>query len=125
MKEIYAFLGEPWFEHDFNNVEDNYDEFDEQAKIKGLHSVRRKVEYKQRTSILPGELWNTYQGFTFWNNTTFNRDRLNWITGKNQVSVTSPAINQTMTKPTTLVSRPNTLHNVIPKPAVSFPNRQL
>jgi sulfotransferase len=56
MRKIYQFLGEPWFEHDFDNVEDEYDEFDEQTNIKGLHSVRRRVEYKARKPILPADL---------------------------------------------------------------------
>lgn len=80
MKAIYEFLGEPWFEHDFNNVEDSYDEFDEQTKISGLHSVRKKVEYKERRSILPGELWDRYSPFSFWLDDNFQqKSLLNWI----------------------------------------------
>lgn len=126
MKEIYEFLGEPWFEHDFNNVEDSHDEFDDHAKIKGLHTVRRKVEYKHRESILPNETWNKYQGFTFWKDNNFNKNKLNWITGNSQSYNRSQSMGQTLTKPTTLVSRPNTLtNNTVPKPAVPFTNRQL
>ena len=66
MQKIYQFLGEPWFEHNFDNVEDTYDEFDEQAKIQGLHTVKRKVEYTVRKPILPEDLWQQYSGQSFW-----------------------------------------------------------
>lgn len=80
MQQIYQFLGEPWYEHDFDNVEDSYDEFDDQAKIKGLHTVRRKVEYKHRPSILPGELWERYSPMSFWKHTQFDQGKkLNWV----------------------------------------------
>jgi sulfotransferase len=79
MQQIYQFLGEKWFEHDFNNVEDNYDEFDEQAKITGLHKVRRKVEYRDRRSILPGELWDRYSPMSFWKQNFSQARNLNWI----------------------------------------------
>ncbi len=79
MQQIYQFLGEPWFEHDFDNVEDSYDEFDEDAKISGLHTVRRKVEFKPRRSILPGELWDRYGPMSFWKNNFEQRRFLNWV----------------------------------------------
>lgn len=81
LKQIYNFIEEPWFEHDFDNVEDSYDEFDEDAKIKDLHTVRKKVEYKERRSILPGELWDRYSPMTFWKHENFTqKNLLNWIT---------------------------------------------
>jgi len=80
MKQIYNFLEEPWFEHNFDNVEDSYDEFDEQAKITGLHSVRKKVEFISRNSVIPYDLWEKYNTYSFWK---FNFDHikrsLNWI----------------------------------------------
>lgn len=66
MQQIYKFLGEPWFEHDFDKVEDSYDEFDSQANIQGLHTVKKKVEYRERRSILPDEIWKQYETSTFW-----------------------------------------------------------
>jgi sulfotransferase len=66
MQTIYEFLGQPWFEHDFNNVEDSYDEFDEQTNIKGLHTVRRAVEYRQRKPIIPADLWQQNVAQSFW-----------------------------------------------------------
>lgn len=66
MQTIYKFLGEEWFEHDFENVEDSYDEFDESANIKGLHTVKKHVEYKTRKPILPEDLWQQYATASFW-----------------------------------------------------------
>lgn len=79
MQQIYEFLGEPWFEHDFDNVEDSYDEFDEQAKIIGLHTVRRKVEFKERQPVIPPDLWNQYDQATFWKHNSIIKNSLNWI----------------------------------------------
>lgn len=79
MKQIYAFLGEEWFEHDFNDVENSYDEFDEGAKIQGLHTTRKKVEFIERTPVLPSDLWQTYIPSTFWKQFPEVKKQLNWI----------------------------------------------
>lgn len=80
MQRIYQYLGEEWFEHDFDNVEDSYDEFDTQAKIDGLHSVKRKVQPYLRKPILPEDLWQHYIGYSFWKKDFEHMKRqLNWI----------------------------------------------
>jgi sulfotransferase len=80
MRQVYQFLGEPWFEHDFNNVEASYDEFDEQAKIIGLHTVRKKVEHRHRASIIPDDLWRQYEQSSFWKqNFEQVKQALNWV----------------------------------------------
>ena len=94
MQHIYKFLGETWFDHDFNNIEDSYDEFDNQAKIQGLHTVRKEINYISRRSVLPDDLWNQYESSTFWK---YNFDQikldLNWITGSvNQDKIIQPNI---------------------------------
>ena len=66
MQTIYKFLGEEWFEHDFDNVEDSYEEFDESANITGLHTVKKRVEFKTRKPILPADLWQQYMLNSFW-----------------------------------------------------------
>lgn len=80
MKQIYRFINEEWYNHDFNNVEDSYDEFDQGARIEGLHTVRKKVEWRQRRSILPDELWNQYGPMSFWlRDFEAFKTQLNWI----------------------------------------------
>lgn len=79
VEQIYAFLGEPLFKHDFNNVEDSHDEFDAGAKIDGLHKVRRKIQPMQRRTVLPEDLWNNYSGNTFWKSGfEATKKTLNW-----------------------------------------------
>ena len=41
MHAIYAFLGEPAFEHDFDHIDYDVTEFDERAGTPGLHTVAR------------------------------------------------------------------------------------
>jgi sulfotransferase len=48
LPEIYDFIGEPAFAHDFDNVEYDEPEFDRQLATPGLHSVKRKVEWRPR-----------------------------------------------------------------------------
>lgn len=79
MHQIYQFLNEPYFEHDFENVEDSYDEFDNQTRIIGLHTVKQRVEYKQRESILPDDLRKQYENMSFWKNDTALKASLNWV----------------------------------------------
>jgi sulfotransferase len=44
MRGVYAFLGEEWFEHDFDNVEQVTTEDDFMHGIPGLHTIRQKIE---------------------------------------------------------------------------------
>lgn len=66
MKAIYNFINEPYFEHDFNNVEASYDEFDEDVQLPGLHTTRRKVEFIPRETIIPPDIWNMTNGMEVW-----------------------------------------------------------
>ena len=66
MRAIYNFIDQPYYEHDFNNVETTYDEYDKDINMKGLHTTRRKVEYIERPTILPPDIINKYQGMEVW-----------------------------------------------------------
>lgn len=63
---VYQFVGEPAFNHDFDAVEYEHSEFDKALGVSGLHSVRKKVEFKPRRSILPPDLFTKYQDMDFW-----------------------------------------------------------
>lgn len=69
MKLIYDFTSIPLFQHDFDNVEYSHDEFDYTLGVKGLHTIARKVEFKQRRSILPPDLFQKYSEMAFWKDT--------------------------------------------------------
>jgi sulfotransferase len=66
MRAVYQFIGEPWFEHDFEHLSYNADEFDARVGMPGLHTVRPKVEPLERTPILPREIFSRFVNESFW-----------------------------------------------------------
>jgi hypothetical protein len=66
LKLIYAQLGEPPFKHDFDNVEYTADNFDMALGTRGLHTVRGKVEWVERDTVLPPELFRRFVNDMFW-----------------------------------------------------------
>lgn len=65
IRALYNFIGEPYFEHNFNDVEASWDEYDAEIGIK-LHDVRKRVEWRERKFILPPDILNKYQNMEFW-----------------------------------------------------------
>lgn len=65
MKAIYHFIDEEYYEHDFNNVEASWDEYDSEIGTE-LHKIRKKVEYKTRDTILPPDLIAKYSNMEVW-----------------------------------------------------------
>lgn len=63
---VYKFLGEERFDHKFDDVEASYTEYDKDAKIEGLHNVRKEVSFEERPSILPPDLFEMYEREDFW-----------------------------------------------------------
>ena len=70
--ELYEFVGEPTFAHDFDNVEYSADEFDAALGSPGLHTVRRKVGFLERPTVLPPELFQRFENDAFWMNPDLN-----------------------------------------------------
>lgn len=68
MRNIYEFLEKPYYSHDFENVEYSNENFDKVCNLKDLHTVRRKVEYKEQKRIIPQEIWEKYESMNmeFW-----------------------------------------------------------
>lgn len=66
MHAIYDFIDEPWFDHDFNNVDYDVREFDERAGTPGLHTVRGQVKAEPRETLLPPDLFNRFIRDAFW-----------------------------------------------------------
>jgi sulfotransferase len=67
---VYKFLGEPAFDHDFDNLEYEAGDFDQALGVKDLHTVKRKVEFKPRRTVLPPELFQKYGEMDFWRDST-------------------------------------------------------
>jgi sulfotransferase len=72
IRQIYEYMGEPSFEHDFENIVYREDEFDDLLGMPGLHTVKRKVEYVERTTVLPPDLFMKYADTNFWENEKLN-----------------------------------------------------
>lgn len=67
MQSLYKFLGEDWFEHDFDNVEYEAQDFDIALGTPNLHTVRPKVEWIERKTVLPPDLFSRFANDAFWN----------------------------------------------------------
>lgn len=68
---VYRFIGEPWYDgHDFDNVEYDAPQFDEALGMPGMHQVHRKVAPRDRTTILPPDIFEKYQDMAFWRTDT-------------------------------------------------------
>jgi sulfotransferase len=65
MRAVYNFIDEPWFEHDFNDVEASWDEYDKEIGIP-LHNIRKKVEFIPRKPILPPDILNKFNNMEVW-----------------------------------------------------------
>jgi len=66
MRKVYDFIGKPYFNHDFKNVEYENEVYDRALNLKSLHTVRREVTWQERPSILPKSVWDKYGGKEFW-----------------------------------------------------------
>lgn len=66
MRSIYNFIDQPYFAHDFNNVETAFDEYDKNIRMKGLHTTRKSVEYKPKAYTLPPDILNQYSNLEVW-----------------------------------------------------------
>lgn len=64
---LYEALNLEPFEHDFENVEYNADEFDFRLGARGLHKVSGRVEYRPRPLRLPPEIVQKHSRSDFWN----------------------------------------------------------
>jgi sulfotransferase len=72
MRRLYDCLNEPFFEHDFNNVVYDEPDYDMQIGMPGLHTVKQKVEYKERKPVLPPDIFAKYATSHFWENRAMN-----------------------------------------------------
>ena len=65
LQALYSFIDEPYFEHDFDNVEASWDEYDAEIGMK-LHTVRKKVEFRPRNFILPPDILGKFANMEVW-----------------------------------------------------------
>lgn len=67
---VYQFLGEPAFDHDFENLDYQEPGFDARIGLPGLHEIKRKVALRPRATVLPPDLFQQYSQLDFWKNQT-------------------------------------------------------
>jgi sulfotransferase len=63
---LYNFIQESHFEHNFDNIEDAYDEYDAALNMPKLHHVRKTVKKEPRLITLPPDLQEAYRNLEFW-----------------------------------------------------------
>jgi sulfotransferase len=66
LDHLYTLLNEPPFEHDLEHVDYKADEFDLALGTPGLHTIRPKVDWVERQSVLPPELFQRFVNDMFW-----------------------------------------------------------
>ena len=76
MEAVYEFIGEAPFAHDFDDVAYSEDEFDARVGTPGLHRVAKKVEARERKTILPPDLFRRYESDSFWRDPTQNTNKV-------------------------------------------------
>jgi sulfotransferase len=72
MKRLYEELEQDWFEHDFDHVIYDEPDYDTLLGMPGLHKVQEKVEYKERKSCIPPDLFSKYDHLSFWTKPKMN-----------------------------------------------------
>jgi sulfotransferase len=72
IKAVYDFIGEKPFEHNFNKVEFDAEEFDRRLGTPGLHRVGRQVKHQKRQTILPPDVFRRFESDNFWNRSELN-----------------------------------------------------
>ena len=63
---IYEFINEPFYEHDYENIDYDAPDFDASLGAPGLHKVRPKVEFIPRRTVIPPDLFEKYEQLSFW-----------------------------------------------------------
>jgi sulfotransferase len=68
LAEIYAFLGQPSFEHDARHIEPDFDalDFDSRLGAPGLHALPDLRCVNPQRTILPSDLVSKYDADAFW-----------------------------------------------------------
>lgn len=64
--KLYAALGEATHPHDFEHVEYEEEAYDQHFGLPGLHTVKRKVEFTPRPTLLPPDIYCKYADANFW-----------------------------------------------------------
>lgn len=72
MAAVYDFIGEPAFNHDFDNVHFDVGAFDDRTGMPGLHAVAAKVQAHGRETVLPPDIFRRFENDAFWRHAPSN-----------------------------------------------------
>lgn len=62
---LYNFLEEEPFEHDFNNIKSDWDEYDREIGV-SMHKLKSRVEFIERKFIIPPDIIQKYSNMEVW-----------------------------------------------------------
>ena len=66
IQQLYDFLEEPYYEHDFNNVESVHEMYDVNVNSPHLHSTKKILEPQKKNMILPREIIQKFSNKEIW-----------------------------------------------------------
>lgn len=76
MKKLYEFIDEPYYQHDFDNVQPLFDTakvLDIDLGFPELHTVGKKVKSSKTPIVLPPDLMQRYANTEFWKVDSFSK----------------------------------------------------
>jgi len=80
MEKIYNFIGETFYNHNFNQLDYRHEQYDSDVRMEGLHTVRSAISKISEPSLLPPDLYHGYSQASSWNNEMKNyKLSLNWV----------------------------------------------
>lgn len=62
---LYNFLEEEHYAHDFNNIQSNWDEYDQEIGVP-MHKLKTRVQYSPRNFIIPPDIVQRYLNMEVW-----------------------------------------------------------
>jgi sulfotransferase len=65
LSSLYNFLGEEPFDHDFNNIKSDWDEYDKEIGVP-MHKLKTRIEYQARKFIIPPDIIQRYSNLEVW-----------------------------------------------------------
>jgi sulfotransferase len=66
LRRLYDELGQPYFDHDVENISYEEPEYDAELGMPGMHTVRRRVSFEAREPCIPPEIFKKYAELSFW-----------------------------------------------------------
>lgn len=65
IKALYAFIDEPMFNHNFNDIQGNWEDYDNEIGIP-LHKLSSRVTYSPRKFLIPPDIIQKYSNMEVW-----------------------------------------------------------